>query len=169
MSWRRSILAFALILGCVGCDQGTKRIAVMTLKDQAPLHYLKGTVQFLYAENMGAWGSLGANWPNSMRMLFLVVLPAIFLVGFLFYGLSGRDVSRTQLTAVALIVAGGIGNLIDRLVDGYVIDFVILQAGPLHTNVFNVADVVLMVGVGLILLQGRRKKAPEAEPPAPVV
>ena len=68
--------------------------------------------------------------------------------------------------AMVLIAAGGMGNLVDRVLrDGRVIDFMNLGLGPVRTGIFNVADVQIMVGLGLLLL-GRRRVEPGPEPRA---
>jgi signal peptidase II len=167
--WRRVVGVLAVVLSSVGCDQGTKRLAEMTLKNEEPMHFLRGSIQLMYAENTGAWGSLGANWPAAAKFLVLSAMPALVLLSILVFLFRSRSLSRTQLVAFALIVGGGIGNLIDRMVDGYVVDFLFMRAGRLSTNVFNVADVVLLVGVAMLLLERRRQKQPESPPPADAV
>lgn len=157
LAWVLGILAV-----CVGCDQGTKRMAVHALKDQAPLSYLGGAVQFFYAENTGAFGSLGADWPRPLWLIAFVLLPIAVLGGVMWHTLRAPNVDTVSAVASTLVTAGGLGNVVDRVMDGYVVDFMYLKLGPLHTNVFNVADLAVMAGVGMLLLH-RPKPAP-AEP-----
>jgi signal peptidase II len=74
-------------------------------------------------------------------------------VGVIIYLLTAPGLLRTEIVAGSLIVAGGLGNLIDRITrGGRVSDFLNLGIGPVRTGVFNLADLVLMIGAGLWLL-----------------
>jgi signal peptidase II len=85
--------------------------------------------------------------------------------------LTGRVHGRGDDVALALIIAGGIGNLIDRLrYGGVVTDFLYLHAGPLHTGVFNVADMAITGGVlwlALAWMLPRRPSRPAHSPSPP--
>ncbi len=68
------------------------------------------------------------------------------------------EMPRTRFTAVALILAGGMGNLIDRVLqDGVVVDFINVGIGPVRTGIFNVADVAITSGVIILLAESMRK------------
>ena len=81
---------------------------------------------------------------------------ALALGGILYFAVrAAKDVPLIMLVALALMLGGGVGNLIDRLVnDGRVIDFMHVGVGVLRTGVFNVADMALMAGLGLMALSG---------------
>ncbi len=79
------------------------------------------------------------------------------LVAVLLYAFLASKAGPGQIIALSLICGGGIGNLVDRVrYDGYVTDFLNLGIGPLRTGIFNVADVALMAGIALFMLQQRR-------------
>ncbi len=160
MDHRRSILAALIAFGCVACDQGTKQLAVAKLRGQPPVEYLDRTVRFLYAENPGAWGSLGATWPKPVKLGVFIVLPLVVLAG-AGWTVLRRPSSLRELVATALFVGGGIGNLIDRVAQGYVVDFMWLGRGVLATNVFNVADLAVVAGALMFLWGWRKKKEAE--------
>ncbi len=149
---RRTLFIVGLIAGCVGCDQGTKRMAEHALKDRAPVTYLSGCVQFFYAENTGAFGSLGANWPAALKLFAFVILPLAILVSVAVSAIRARSLQWPKVVAYGLIVGGGLGNILDRVADGYVVDFIYLHIGHIGTNVFNVADLAVMAGVVLLLV-----------------
>jgi signal peptidase II len=146
---RRALLA-AIIAITLLADQASKEAARRTLRREPPVRL--GVLTLVYAENNGAFLSMGACLPHAARtILFNVLVGAGLAVAafFLFRkggGWSGDDV------AVAFIVAGGLGNLIDRIRTGWVADFFYLAAGPLHTGVFNVADMAITGGVVWLLL-----------------
>ena len=154
-------------------DQWSKAWAVANLEGHPPRVYA-AIFTLVYAENQGAWGSMGASWGANTRWLALGVLPALVLLGLAIYALRDPVISRWEVVACGLVVAGGAGNLIDRFRLGYVQDFMYIGYGPVGTNIFNVADAVVMAGLGILLLKNlqvyrRQKSAPErpATPTSP--
>ena len=151
---RRLLILFVVVLIGISFDQATKAIAKRSLAGEPPREYLAGVVRLEYAENVGSFLSLGASLPAETRFWIFTVFSALLVLGLAFYAL--RVSEQTPLLVflgIALVIAGGLGNLIDRLTHGgRVVDFMQLRAGPLRTGVFNVADVALMVGIGLVLL-----------------
>jgi signal peptidase II len=157
---KRIALLFLVMFLFVGCDQDTKSVAQNHLRLAEPIVFLNGMVRLQYAENSGAFLSLGARLPEpAQRWVFLGAVTVI-LAGLLVYALrESHRVHLLLLLAFALILAGGFGNLIDRVVnDGYVVDFMNVGIGRLRTGIFNVADMALMAGVGLVLLFALRSE-----------
>lgn len=148
-------LLFLVLSGCVGCDQVSKRAASEWLIGER-LSYLADTVRLTYAENRGAFLGFGANWAEPVRWWAFTILSSLLVLGALLYAIRQVAQSRREWRsplALALVAAGGIGNLIDRFVrDGAVIDFMNLGIGSLRTGIFNVADVQIMLGFGLLVL-----------------
>jgi signal peptidase II len=155
---QRMTLALGLLSLCMGCDQGTKRLAEATLRAAPPRAFFGGVVRLLYTENVGAWGSLGEHWPEGLRLLFLTVLPTAVLLGLLVRLMRSRSASRVEAAAYSLIVGGGMGNVFDRVVYGHVVDFLYVGVGPIGTNVFNVADVAIVTGAALLVVQALRRR-----------
>lgn len=151
---RIALLGFVLI-SCVGCDQATKLIARQELASTPMREYGNGFfVRLLYAENQGAFLGLGAGLDPALRFWIFTVAVALLLVGLTCYILYYiQKMPPVIVVALALIAGGGIGNLIDRFMhDGRVVDFMQIGFYPLRTGVFNVADMAIMTGTGLILL-----------------
>jgi signal peptidase II len=141
----RHALLLALIFFLLIADQTTKHLARMSLAHVAPRHY--GILTLLYTDNRGAFLSLGANFPESVRTIVFDVVVAIGLA-VAAIALFRAKLQRGDDIALAAIIAGGLGNLIDRLrFAGRVTDFLYLSAGPLHTGVFNIADMAITFGV----------------------
>lgn len=122
---------------------------------RAPIIYLGGVFQLVYAENPGAFLGMGSELPKSLRFiifgLFVVVGLAVML-----WSLIKNKMNLSDLLAYSFILAGGIGNVIDRLThdNGHVIDFLFLdfQVAPfLRTGVFNVADMAIVLGFFIAL------------------
>lgn len=160
-SVRSGLLALALVF-CVGCDQAAKAIARDALASSPPVSFFGGAVRFEYAENPGAFLSLGAELPPQIRFLLGVVFVALTLAALLVFMLRSTTLSPGQKVGLALVVGGGFGNLIDRVAnDGHVIDFVSVGIGSLRTGIFNVADMAITAGVLVMLVSGWRDRAPE--------
>ena len=148
----RLVLTGLLLLSCVGCDQAAKVLARDALAERPPSSLLHGVVQLQYVENPGAFLSLGAGLPHPIRFLLFVVGAGAVLEAGLAFAVRSNRLNRWQKAAVLLAVGGGIGNLIDRVTHGAVVDFVSLGIGPLRTGIFNLADVAITIGLVLLLV-----------------
>jgi signal peptidase II len=143
----RILLAAVMLTACIGCDQATKRIATATLRHEGPRSYLANTLRLEYSLNPGAFLSLGGNLPPGLRFWLFTVSNAALLVAVAWYLLARWDMRLTMFVALVSFLAGGIGNLMDRMLhDGLVTDFLILGVGPLSTGIFNVADEAITTG-----------------------
>lgn len=157
----RWLFVLGLLLLTLACDQTSKRLAAELLEGLGPHPYMGGSVVFLYAENSGAFLGLGARLTEATRFWLFTVGVSGLLVLFLFK--LHRAGSKTELIGWSLIVGGGLGNLIDRLLyDGRVIDFLRIGVGDLRTGIFNLADAAIVVGLIVLLLA-----ALTLPPPAP--
>ncbi|HEX5657920.1 MAG TPA: signal peptidase II [Polyangiales bacterium] len=129
-----------------------------------PKPFIEGVLRLNYAENCGAAFSMLRSAPGWARALVFGVasIGAAIVLSVMFVRGSG---GRLFAIAVPLILSGAIGNLADRIRHGFVVDF--LQVDPQLFNypVFNVADIWIAVGVGLLLLEGGDKKKKPVEQP----
>ena len=148
-AWSRLILLGSLIACSVGCDQATKAIANAAIGSGPSLSYFGDTVRLTYAENTGGFLSVGSNLPPAIRSWIFGLVPALVVLGLMVPLLRSQSLRRGEAIALALIVSGALGNLIDRLMLGAVRDFLNVGIGPLRTGIFNVADVSVMMGVVL--------------------
>lgn len=156
-------LCIGLVVLTIGLDQATKRIAAALLKGEPGHSWLGDTLRIQYAENPGAFLSLGANLPPWARTAVFSFGSAL-LLGFCLYTALRNQWPRVAQIGLCLIFGGGVSNLIDRLARGWVIDFLNVGIGSLRTGIFNVADMALMLGVAIVLLTGHRP--PEGSKPA---
>jgi signal peptidase II len=159
----RLLLAALVIVAFVGCDQATKAIARQELASGPPISLLGGAVRFQYAENPGAFLSLGAGLSPEWRFVLGVVVSGAALAALAIFILRSTSLARVQRIGLGLVVAGGLGNLVDRLAnDGRVVDFVSLGVGPLRTGIFNVADMAITAGIVVVLVASGERKAEPA-------
>lgn len=128
----------------VGVDQATKLWAAANLQNSEAVVWIPGVFELRYCENRGVAFSM----LEGMRWLFipLTLLVSVLMLVMLFR--SPLRKYRTFNTAVILILAGGIGNLIDRVLYGYVIDFLYFKL--INFPIFNFADCCVVVGAFLL-------------------
>jgi signal peptidase II len=148
---KRLILIFIVLISCVGCDQATKSIAVSHISATETISYLGDTLRLQLSYNRGAFLSMGHSLPDNLRHSLFTVGPFCVLLGSLIFILLSKSGSFSMVLAISLLAAGGVGNLIDRILhDGTVVDFLNVGIGSLRTGIFNIADVAIMVGAFLL-------------------
>lgn len=152
MTIHRLGLILTLVFSTIGCDQATKVVARDTLSVSGPLHYLSGRVRLEHAQNPGVFLSLGANLPPEYKFWLFNVAVGISLIAMAYLLITKKQTSPFTTLGLSLIVGGGVGNLIDRILYGSVTDFLILSVGPFNTGIVNIADMVIVLGVALVLL-----------------
>lgn len=150
---QRLIFAAPIILLGLIIDQLSKFWAVSALKGGPRYSYLGDSIRILYAENTGAFLGLGNSLPDTWRFWIFTAFVGLFLVGLLAFMLISKDMDTPSLIALTLIFTGGFSNFIDRAVNnGAVVDFLNMGFGGLRTGIFNIADVYIMVGAGLVII-----------------
>jgi signal peptidase II len=158
LGWRAGYLfaAFGIYL----VDQMTKAWAVRALKSGQDWTIISGFLDFIYTENPGiAFGQLQEG--GQFGRWFFVALAAAASVAVLYYFFRTPRNEDRVLGACALLLAGILGNLTDRIRLGYVVDFIVLHAGSYHWPTFNVADASITIGALLLaydLVFDHRKK-----------
>ena len=162
-------IALLAALALVGIDQLTKWLAVTMLKPVGSVNLIsiggKEWLNLTYVENTGAAFSILEG-----KQIFLIIITSVVIVGMIFMLLTKRVKSKPVIWSIALIIAGGIGNLIDRIFNGFVVDFVDVRI--IRFAVFNFADICAVVGAALLILfivideikaAASRKKADKTE------
>lgn len=139
-----NIIALAAIALLVAADQITKLLISSNYEVGETTHVIGGVLDFTYVQNRGAaFGML-----SNQRWIFLLLTTAI-IIGICWLWVKGFIDHITGQISAVLIVAGGIGNMIDRLAMGYVVDFI--DVNPLFDfAVFNVADCCVTVGAAIM-------------------
>jgi len=178
MPHRRAVIFAALLALVVVLDQGSKAWARTLPVSPAgcrvpadliarrcggvPQPVIEGVWEWELAFNTGAAFSSFVGAPLLLGALAGVALIALGVLAW-----RARPEQRLRRIALAMIAGGALGNLIDRVRDGAVTDFVRWRIGEARWPIFNVADVALIVGVGLLLLEGlaeRRRETATARP-----
>src|SRR5437762_12368074 len=145
-AWRIGYLVASL--GVYLMDQASKAWAVRRVRFEDRT-IIRGALDFVYAEDRGiAFGQLQEG--GQFGRWFFVVLASAAAIAVLFYFLRTPRNDDRVLGACALLLAGILGNLTDRVRLGYVIDFIVLHAGQYHWPTFNVADASITIGALLL-------------------
>ena len=159
-AWRSGYLLAAF--GIYMVDQSTKAWAVRALRLGDERRVISGVLDLIYTENKGiAFGQLQEGGAFG-RWFFVVLAMAAALAVFYYFLRTPRSDDRV-LGACALLLAGIIGNLTDRVRLGHVVDFIVLHAGQYHWPTFNVADASITIGALLLaydlVIDHKRKPA----------
>jgi signal peptidase II len=144
-----------------GLDQATKWVAVASLPFQQQVEFVPGFWNWHLTHNTGAAFSFLANAGGWQHGFFIALATLISVVLAVALRKIARDDWRNALP-FALIISGALGNLVDRLRFGHVIDFVEWHAGGYYWPVFNVADSCIVVGAVLMVLVSLTHREPEA-------
>ncbi len=156
--------SFALLVGVAGlvlwADQWTKHWASMRLFARAPINVVGELVRFTYTRNSGVAFGLGA---GHRFPFYLFSVAAVVVIVWMFA--RHRTHSLVRQVALALILGGALGNLVDRLTTGEVVDFILVGWRQWYWPVFNVADSAVSLGVALFALTWMRHGEPHLEAP----
>lgn len=175
MALRRLVIFFGVFIGQLVLDQWTKQLATEHLKNTPAKSWLGDVFRLQYATNEGAFLSLGANLPPELRYWILTIGVGLLLLSLCVYALFSEPLWKTklddlQVAGYSFIASGGFSNWIDRArFEGSVVDFMNMGLGPVRTGVFNVADLAILVGIGVLFFQGwredkKQKKLKATEP-----
>ncbi len=145
----------------VALDQITKFIILKTLPLYGSITLIPGFFDLTHIHNTGgAFGFLSGNSSNVQRLAFLLASSAAIGLIFYFYKKTPHTY-RFLLSGLALILGGAIGNMIDRIRLGRVVDFLDFYAGNLHWPAFNVADSAVCIGMIIFLFHVLFKEMPK--------
>ncbi len=152
---KKAIVIVLILFSCVGCDQVTKAIAQKNLATAPPIYLMGDLFRFQYIENTGAFLGMGGELPYAVRFWTLVVFVGIVLLGMLRFVWTSQEMSPMGIVGALLIIGGGFSNLLDRILkDGAVVDFMNIGIGKVRTGIFNLADLAIMIGLGVLLVWG---------------
>ncbi|WP_238654673.1 signal peptidase II [Paenibacillus piscarius] len=128
-------------------DQGTKYLIATRLELAEQIPVIKDFFIITSHRNRGAaFGILqGQQW-------FFIVITVIVVAGIVWYLNKTRKTRKLLPTALALVLGGAVGNFLDRILNGEVVDFLMFNFGSYTFPIFNVADSCIVIGVGLIIL-----------------
>ena len=133
---------------CVGLDYLTKMLCVKNIALGESVTVIPGVLEFTYIQNRGAaFGNLAdARWVFMIASAVLMVLITCYVI------LNRKDMGYPAVITLSLIMGGGVGNMIDRVAYGYVVDFIDVKFLPFWKWIFNIADSFVCVGAVLLVI-----------------
>jgi signal peptidase II len=141
------LLATLILAGCQA-DQTSKRWAQSSFKDKPSLTLVPKLLEFRYAENRAIAFSMLQNLPDRVRTPLIFSLSGLAFAGLLTVFWRMRTQPLSRLLPLALILAGAVGNLLDRVYHGHVVDFVHVHWREVWSfPIFNLADSLITVGI----------------------
>jgi len=142
-------LFYLITILVIVLDQATKYLAVKYLKGNSPYVIIENFLQLYYVENYGAAFGILQN-----RKLFFIIVTSIVIISIVFFLYKNPyNFNKIMQVALAMLLGGSIGNLIDRIRLGYVIDFISTKIGGGYDfPVFNIADMFIVISTFLIVI-----------------
>jgi len=164
---KRHLPYLLLMAVIVVLDQATKAIVVRSLELHQYVPLVDGLLSLSHVRNRGAAFGLLSDWDVPYQSALLAVLSLAALLAIAFYFMRLPATARLPRVALALVLGGAVGNLIDRVRLGYVVDFVHVYWRQHQWPDFNVADSAITVGVTLLVLDILRSpgEAPAGDEP----
>lgn len=144
-------IIISIILLCI--DQISKLLVVNLLTKTDSITIIKNFFYLTYINNDGAAFSILVG-----KRIFLILIAVLAIVMLIRYIKKNNIQNKLELVSISLIIGGSLGNLMDRVVRGYVIDFLDFKIFNYNFPIFNLADTFIVIGVILLLLKEIRKE-----------
>ncbi|MCO4794660.1 MAG: signal peptidase II [Bacteriovoracaceae bacterium] len=160
--WKMSLM----IVGIIILDQVTKGVVQHNIPYGGHITVIPGFFNFSHVHNPGAAFGMGAYGGDGVRLVFFKIIPVLACIWLMVLIWKERARSLLLCTAYSLVLAGAVGNLIDRITLDYVVDFLDFYIGRSHFPSFNVADSAISIAAGLLIIdfiQGFRKVGSEKD------
>lgn len=152
-SWLTAGLIWWVILGVIVLDQVTKALVWNSLPLYASMPVVPGFIDLVHVHNRGVAFGLLNDVAHPQRGVLTTGLAAVALAGIAYYARHVQAHERLAKIGLSLILGGAVGNLADRIRQGFVVDFVDVYWGDWHFWAFNVADAAITTGATLIFLE----------------
>ncbi len=139
-----------LLLVLIVADMATKKWAVLTLKDKSSIPIIKNVLEFYYLPNGNTGAAFGML--SGHRVLFLVIAAVVVaVIGYALFNMPEAGKFKYIEFLLVFIAAGGVGNMIDRFIQGYVVDFIYISC--INFPIFNVADMYVSICTVLLAVK----------------
>lgn len=144
-------IIISIILLCI--DQISKLLVVNLLTKTDSITIIKNFFYLTYINNDGAAFSILVG-----KRIFLILIAVLVIVMLIRYIKKNNIQNKLELVSISLIIGGSLGNLMDRVIRGYIIDFLDFKIFNYNFPIFNLADTFIVIGVFLLLLKEIRKE-----------
>ncbi len=143
---------YLVALAVLFLDQASKLAIIRSLQLGQGVPVIPGFFDLVFVLNPGAAFGFLASLPERVRNPFFILVSVVAVILIVFYQTRSPRPHRLPCLALGLVLGGAVGNLVDRLRWGMVVDFLDVHVGPYHWPAFNVADSAISVGVSLMIL-----------------
>jgi signal peptidase II len=145
--WGGNSLGLILSIFIILADQITKSAATQYLMGERPIEIIKNFVELHYVKNYGAaFGIL-----QNQRWFFIVITSIVVFAMVVYMLRNSKNITILTKLSISMLSGGAVGNLIDRVRLGYVVDFIKLDLKIYNFPVFNIADIFIVVGTALLV------------------
>lgn len=152
--WLSRMLIIGLVATfVVALDQSTKHLVVSLISLHEQIVVIPNFFNLTLIYNPGVAFGMGAELGDGIRQVVLALLAGCALIGIFYFLVKDYMYDRVAQVSIALVVGGGVGNIIDRVSLGRVVDFLDFYYGSYHWPAFNVADSAICVGVVILLFR----------------
>ncbi|HNW56511.1 MAG TPA: signal peptidase II [Bacteroidales bacterium] len=149
----RNLLIVIFLVADVGCDQISKGIVRQRVDYHEQITVIDNFITLTRVDNTGAFLSLGNSLPRTLYKVLMIILPLIVLIFILRYLFKHTEFPLLSVFGISLIVGGGIGNIIDRVIFGSVTDFLYFDFALFHTGIVNWADISVTAGFFILVYE----------------
>ena len=146
---KRLVIELIIFAVAILADQLTKSWAVSALKDKEPIPIIKNVVEFYYLPN-GNTGAAFGMFKGQQGMFLVIASVVVIVIGYILYNMPFDKKFRILNVLLVLIAAGGVGNMIDRAMQKYVVDFIYISC--INFPIFNVADMYVSISTVLLAI-----------------
>lgn len=152
------VLILVIVMFNIGCDQLSKTIVRENVSYNANIKVISDRITLTKVENSGAFLSLGDSFHSGIKFVMLLMMPVLVLILGTYFVLSKKNLDPLLVFGICCVIGGGAGNIYDRIIYGSVTDFLHIDFGIFQTGVFNAADLSIMLGMSLIIINSLTKK-----------
>lgn len=152
MKIKRIVLIVLVVFFSIGCDQVSKNIARSSISYNETLYVFNDSVVLKRVDNTGAAFGLGTDSPLFLKIFYLQLIPIAILLFLFRLIIFDKDFSKLTLIGTSLVIGGAAGNLFDRMFFRSVTDFIQLNISGNKTVIFNIADIIVVLGLVLAIV-----------------
>ncbi|WP_375578508.1 signal peptidase II [Marivirga tractuosa] len=146
------LIGLILVISNISCDQITKNEVRKNISYNERIEVVNDNFVLTKVENTGAALGFGSEFHPTIKLFIFQLLPILVLIYLFYFLYKKEDISKLNFIAITFFIGGGIGNIIDRVLHNSVTDFMYLELGPLHTGIFNMADVSVTIAAFLFII-----------------
>jgi signal peptidase II len=151
MNISRNASIILLVIANIAVDQISKFWVRAVVEPYSSSPIIGDYLTLRNVENEGAFLGMGSDLNDTLRLILLLIIPAVILLFVLFYMFKEKQMDKLSLIGFSCVVGGGIANVFDRFVHSSVTDFLFIDLGFVRTGIFNIADLSVTTGMILIL------------------